>query len=108
LIKGLKELNCSYCPLLTNIPLIKGLGYYCEWLEYTTKNYTEALEILSEKGCPWLLPSKEKLNKVITLQKYFKKSLLLKRLDDISNDILNLYYQPDNKGFYLMNQKFNN
>ena len=93
--------------MLTKIPIIEGLKNYYEWSDYT-KNYTEALEKLSKKGCQWILPSKEKLNKVITLQKYFKKSLLLKRLDDISNDILNLYYQPDNKGFYLMNQKFDN
>jgi uncharacterized protein involved in tolerance to divalent cations len=106
-IKELQVLCCYNCPLLTSIPVIKGLKYYYSWLNYGT-NYNEALIKLSENDCPWLKPSKEKLNKVITLQKYFKKTIMINSLMKIIPDITEVYYQPGNKGFYLLKQKFDN
>ena len=75
--------------------------------DYET-NYAEALIKLSENGCPWLKPSKEKLNKIIILQRYFKKTIMINLLMKQLNDITEVYYQPGNKGFYLLKEKFDN
>ena len=108
LIEGLQELHCHNCPQLTSIPVIEGLKYYYDHMYYTTTNYNKALIKLSENGCSWLKPSKYKLNKVITLQRYFKKTILIKNLMKIIPDITEVYYQPGNKGFYLLKEKFDN
>ena len=70
------------------------------------KSYDEALIKLSEYGCSWLKPSKEKLEKVVLLQNYFKNTLMINQLIKIIPDITECYYQPNSKGFYLMKQKF--
>ena len=55
-IEGLKVLDCSYCPLLTSIPVIAGLEVYCP-------------------DCPWL--SQNQNNKVLLglkLQSWIRKN----------------------------------
>lgn len=109
MLKGLRDLTCFYCPLLTKIPLIKKIKYLnCSNCPLLTEILLrEELDYLYCDNCLWLKPSKEKLNKLIILQKYFKKTtminLLIKQLDDITE----VYYQPGNKGFYLLKQQFN-
>ena len=127
LIEGLHELFCYNCPLLTEIPLIEGLQeLYCwncqlltkiseidklkyYWNNYYCKSdYTKALIKLSKSGCPWLKLSKKRLNKLIILQRYFKKTIMINLLMKQLNDIIEVYYQPGNKGFYLLKEKFDN
>jgi hypothetical protein len=62
---------------------------------------------LAEDGCPWLNISKEKLIKVIILQNYFKKYIFIKHLTNIIDEISNIYYIPNNRGFYYCQQEFN-
>ncbi len=74
------------------------------WYSFT-EDYNEAINEYSQNECPWLKPSKEKLNKVITLQRYFKKTLMINNLMKILPDITEIYYRPGLKGFYLLKQK---
>lgn len=88
-LTGIKELDCSYCDSITEIPNIEGL------------------QKLICFGCYWLNPSKEKLLKVLTLQKYFKRYLLSKHLMNIIDEVSKVYYMPGCKGFYLCEKEFN-
>ena len=104
---SLQELHCYYCSSLTKIPKIDDLYYYYDW-NICEMDYDTAIVTLSKIGCQWLKPSEEKLNKVITLQKYFKRYLLSNNLMNIISEISKAYYMPDNKGFYLCQREFGN
>ena len=74
--ESLQKLYCSYCPLLTSIPEEFGRNVVTDQHEGSKSPEIKGLQELSCYKCPWLKPSKEKLDKIIILQNYFKNTLM--------------------------------
>lgn len=110
-IKDLKKLNCDYCPMLTKIPEIEGLWelhcqgcrkltelpyYYCS--EY-------GMDVHSD-GCVWLNHETNKkynknLKKLIFLQRWLRKMMIVKKLHRLIPRLMQIYYHPEAKGGYF-------
>jgi hypothetical protein len=108
LIYGLKRLDCSNCPLIVNIPQIDSLQslfcFDCRLLTSLNVNIAN-LNYLLAYGCIWLRYKNphfnESINKLIILQKWFKKLYMSRKLKRIIPQIIPLYYHPDAKGGYF-------
>src|SRR5205823_4143083 len=109
-IKGLLTLWCVNCPLIASIPQIEGLqGLICSYCpsigSFTTSiPYSKMLKCV---GCNWLDNNyynpefHHNIKKLKRLQVWFKSILLGKRLKKIIFEIIPLYYHPLAKGGYL-------
>jgi hypothetical protein len=85
-IVGLKILDCSDNRLLTSIPNIDGL------------------ETLYCSNCPWINNNKDYINniaKLTILQKWFKRTLLVKRIIKRSMQIVPYWWAPNAHGGYF-------
>lgn len=85
---NLKELICHDCPLLTDIsiPMINRLLTFVH------------------SGCDWLKCSHgfdQKIEKLVVLQKWFKKIYLSKRIIKLIKQLVPIYYHPKAKGGYF-------
>ena len=106
-LDGLKRLDCSDCPLLTTIPNIEGLKtlkcYNCPLL--TTIPNIEGLKVLDCFSCPWLpnenLDYKDNINLLIKTQRIAKNFTTRRRLEHLQDEILKIYFHPENKGGYF-------
>ena len=105
IIEGLKKLDCRNTQI-TEIPVIPELqDLNCSNTLIIKIPVIEDTFIYSN-NCYWLDISDDKLNKVIKLQKFFKKHLLIKHLLQIIPEIEEIYYTPGYKGFYLSKLRY--
>ena len=104
-IKGLQRLYCNNTNI-TEIPNIKGLEKLCcKNTNITDVPYIEGCYIWSY-GCKWLNPPQYRLDKVIRLQKWFRRYSLLTKIINIIPEITKIYYAPKMKGYMLNKRKF--
>ena len=89
----LKKLNCSYCPLLL----------------YNKKSIIDNIEFIECFGCKWInknnVEYEYNINKLIILQKWFKRIITSKRLKKLIPKLMPLYYDPESKGGYFHKKK---
>ena len=123
-IEGLRVLDCSYTNIteiphikelrvlscentnITEIPSIKGLQrVYCANTNITEIPNIEGCQIYAS-NCKWLNPPQERLDKVIRLQKWFRRYLLYMKLTNLIPEIIKIYYAPKMKGYMLNKRKF--
>jgi hypothetical protein len=118
-IQGLKYLNCARTPV-KSIPLINTLVYiFCE----ECRIMTHIPDTLIDKGndiaifntcCPWINLSHRKFDKehwlrvyqanirdLETLQRWFRRVRVRKRLLRLIPQLIPLYYHPAAKGWYF-------
>ena len=105
-LQGLTELSCEKCPNLTSIPEIQGLEklscYNCPKL--TSILEIQGMEYLDCRLCPWIPNQndeyKSNIEKLITIQRLFKKWLPFRRLRSWikSRDFAEWYYHPERPG----------
>ena len=109
-LKNLKSLDCHQCPSLTTIPLIKGLVdatfVDCRSLISIPQNSKvhshgiKSLRYLRVIDCHWSSIQKsesvmsDQIQKLITLQQWFRKQILGRRLTRLIPWIMPLYYHP--------------
>ena len=104
-IEGLKKLGCRSTNI-TEIPHIEGLKYLdCSHTNITEIPNIEGCKIYSHK-CKWLTPPQERLDKVIRLQKWFRRYLLSNKIINIIPEITKIYFIPGMKGYMLNKKKF--
>ena len=123
-IEGLRELYCEYTNIteiphietlemlncdntnITKIPHIEGLiNLWCSNTNITEIPNIEGCMIFS-KECKWLNPPQERLDKVIRLQKWFRRYSLYMKLINIIPEITKIYFTPGMKGYMLNKRKF--
>jgi len=81
-------LDCSHCPLLQSIPkeLVNLTELYC-------------------RNCPWLknnnIDYNSNIYKLLSLQKWFRRCLMSRKLKKLYKPILEIYFHPEYKGGYL-------
>ena len=103
-IVGLQILICCVCPLLTNIPNIIGLQQLicCECPLLTSiPNITGSRELIC---CPWVSASNgfgQRMQRLVYLQRVFKKHILADKIHNLSNQLIPLWWDPNNKGGYF-------
>jgi hypothetical protein len=105
-IVGLEIILCSYCPLLTSIPNIFGLKILdCSDSRLLTSipNIDSLIE-LDCLECPWINNNKDYTNniaKLTILQKWFKRTRLVKNIIKRSMQIVPYWWAPDAHGGYF-------
>ena len=91
-MKSLNFLQCQYCPILTSIP---------------QKKY----EILRRFGSRWIydkdsVPYKNNLQKLVELQKWFRKRLLYNKFMRLIPIITEIFYSPGCRGKRIAEKEF--
>ena len=96
-IEGLIEIDCSDCTSLTSIPNIEGLEkltcYGC-----TSLTSIPNIKGLESKGCPWINPNQERMNKLIKLQRWFDRYLLSIKIDKFIPIFEIYWFSPEGPG----------
>ena len=104
-LSALKTLTCDDCTNLTKIsknPKLEYLGCInCRSLTEIPK-----CDTVRCFGCPWL--SAENLTKLKFLQKCWKRFYIGRKLERLIPKILDIYYSPGCKGYFLAKKHFEN
>ena len=97
--------NCGNTNINDTINTCDNCEYDCE-LFFVCMNCTEIIKIFDHTNlCPKLI-----IDKVIKIQKFYKKRLLIKNLMKYNNSLLKLYFHPDSIyiKYYINNFDNNN
>lgn len=115
-IEGLKYLYCFGCTNLTKIPIIEGLKeLHCSdctsltslWISQIKNTIEEKIleiEVLDCRGCPWIKQNyyyNNNIKSLKILQRWFKRTLFIKRILLILKETMPIYFHPDMKGGYF-------
>ena len=107
--RKLNKLSCYGCNMLTNIPrYVKNLSICnCRLITYINPSINIVADVDSLIKMYWLYPNKKIVMKVIFLQKWFKKYIMIEKLIRLIPEIEKIYMAPGMKGCKNAEKKFN-
>lgn len=132
-IDGLEIVYIDQCHNITEFPYIVTLNeitiddcrglkaifkrelVYLTLIDCPMLTYVQNMDndlIMECKNCPWVnidnTEYTENIRKLGVLQRWFKGNYLSKKLSEYMGDIINIYYKPEMKGYYLAHKNYIN